>query len=383
MYKKSLGFQLTLWMAVYFFTSSLMKAEEDSKTYQRAFYALSSLTFYLDQTIADISPHKKSTLEKIKFSESDVAQLWHTASFYPAITSELQKAQEYYYEAVKQHQDQTVCIELCKKAHGIVQAAWHSLNPYTAKEKPTDDKRFRYPHFDDNPYITSKMRKRMRPYLLPPQNKLKASLDTIFNPSRVMHDKKSFAKAGFITLFDQKRSRIKVAKHPALKGYLLKVYFDGDVLKDKAGWDRFTERCQGARNVQRLIKEKNLEHFSAPDKWLYPPVFSNIPPTTNPKSVQPVVLVVTDMNLVSIKESENAWKKKVTHTHLDELFCILSHGFASQYLPYNIPYTKNGKFACIDTEYPQRTYANFDLAKESLAPEMKTYWDHLVRTGGK
>jgi hypothetical protein len=380
MYKKILNFYLTALMLICFFTAGL-KAKDDSDAYQKAFYALSSLAFYLEETIADMSPHKKPILEKIKFSESDVADLWHTTSSYSVITSEIQKAQDYYYQAVKQHEDQGVCIELCKKAHHIVQAVWYSLNPYTTREKLATDTRIRYPHFDDNPYITSKMRDKMRPYLLSLNSTLKASLDKIFSPSRIMHDKKSFTKAGFINLFNQRYSRIKIAKHPALPGYLLKVYFDTDVLKKcEAGWDCLTERCQGAENVRRLIKEKNLEHFSVPDKWLYPASVSKISSKT--KSVQPVVLVVTDMNLVSIEESTKAWRKKVTHKHLDELFCILSHGFASQSLPKNIPYSKNGTFACIDTEYPKRTYVNFNLAREFLAPEMKAYWDHLVRKGG-
>jgi hypothetical protein len=380
MYKKIVDFQLTSGILLSFFIFFPLKAKEDVNNYQNAFYAISSLTFYLQKTISNVSIKEETHGDKINFSEADIASLWHTASSYAAMEGEIEKAQGYYYEAVKQREDQAAFIELCQEAHTIVRAVWYAVNPYTAKEQPTASKRLRYPHFDDNPYINDAMQNKMRPYLLPLNNKLKASLDKIFNRSRAIQNKASFAKAGFITLFHQPYSHIRVAKHTALPGYLLKVYFDTDALKDKAGWDRFTERCQGARSVRRLIKEKNLKHFSVPDKWLYPLPFSNIPSTIKP-NLQTVVLVVTDMNLVSLRESRKAWRSKVTHKHLDELYCILSHGFGSRVLPHNIPYGKNGTFACIDTEAPE--HFDYDRVRKYLSPKMLAYWDELVRKGGK
>jgi hypothetical protein len=382
--RKSRNFQLTLWVLVYFFSSFALEATEG---YQKAFYAISSLTFYLGETISDLSANKKSNEEKIIFSETDVAQLWHTASSYPAITDDIKKARDYYYEVVSSEQSQTSLIEGCKKTYLILHTLWNMLNPYTVKEKAAVDIRAaaansKYPNFDDNPYIDNTMRKRMRPYLLPLKNKLKVSLDEIFDTSRAIQNTKSFAKAGFITLFHQRHSLIRVAEHGALPGYLLKVYLDSDVLDGRPGWECLTRRCQGAENLRRLIKEKKLEHFSVPDKWIYPLSFSNIPPATNSKSVQPVILVVTDMDLVSRSKSRKIWRTKVTHKHLDELYCILSHGLASKTLPQNIPYTRSGKFACIDTEDPHKKI-NFNAVRRYLSPQMRAYWEELVRKGGK
>jgi hypothetical protein len=385
MFKKFVHFQLIVGIM---FSFLLLKAKEDVYNYQSAFYALSSLAFYLDDTIADISANKKSNVDKIHFDESDIAHLWDSAATYSVATSEIQKARNYYYEALNKREDQTAFIQSCKTALSIVEAIWYELNPYTVAEKPAADIRAvangKYPNFDDNPYITAKMRKQMKPYLIPSENKLKAPLDKIFDSSRVIKDKKSFAKAGFIDLFHyQRHSLVTVAKHPALPGYLLKAYLDTDVIEGRPSWERLTRRCEGAENIRRLIKDKHLVRFSVPDKWLYLPSFSHIPSTAKPKSVHPVVLVVTNMKLVSIEESRKAWRKKVTRKHLDELYCILSHGFASKVLPKNIPYSKNGTFSCIDTEYPNRKYGNFRRIKTYLSPEMKAYWDQLVRKGGK
>lgn len=237
-----------------------------------------------------------------------------------------------------------------------------------------------YPGFDDHPYLTKKMRDIMRPYLLPLNHPVKKTLDKICLHSRIILNPETFKESGFHVLHHQRISKIRVASHPELNGYLVKVYLDCETvdLKKTPGWLRLARRCEGAKNVRDLIKRKGLKHFTVPRKWLYFPPVDHLPEGYTRKTMQPALLVVTDMNIVSLEESLDAWWNKISTEHLDELYCILSHGFASAYLPFNIPYCKNGKFACVDTENPKRE-VKVKIARPYLSPEMLAYWDRLTQ----
>jgi len=239
-------------------------------------------------------------------------------------------------------------------------------------------------NFDGNPYIDKKMRKMMRPYCIPLDHPLKASLDTIFSQSRAIENEPAFANAGFVTLFAQPISYLRIARHPLLPGYLLKVCLDNETRQKKGipAWQWLVNRCKGAENIRKLIKEKKLRYFTVPDKWIYPLPVNPMPALPNGQSQQPVILVVKDMNIVSARQTRDIWKNKITTRHLDELYCILSHGYSSCFLVGNIPYCKNGKFACIDTEYPQRQLI-YKKIKRYLSEDMNAYWDKLIKSGGK
>lgn len=223
-------------------------------------------------------------------------------------------------------------------------------------------------------HLDQEMQSMMQPYFLPLNHPLKNSLDIIFSNGRVTENQETFANAGFITLFTQPTSLITVARHPSLPGVLLKLYLDSETREKDGipGWKWLVNRCKGAENVRKLIKRKKLKYFCVPDKWIYPL------PDTHSLAEHPVILIVTDMDLTSESDTKYAWKHLATTKHLDELFCILSHGFSSCYLATNIPYTKSGKFACIDTEHPKRKLS-YNHVKAYLSPPMRAYWNELIK----
>lgn len=243
----------------------------------------------------------------------------------------------------------------------------------------SSENNYSYPNFDDNPYLQNKMKKQMRPFLLPLNHPCKPILDRIFNRSRAIENELAFAQSGFETLLTTHASYLTVARHPCIPGYLFKVYLDSELrLKnERAGWEWLVDRCKGAQNVRKLIKKKRIRHFIVPDKYIYPLPAEPSPVLLSGQPRQPILLLVTDMNLTSRLESVNAWKNKITKEHLDELYLILSHGYASAGLIDNIPYTESGKFACVDTEYVKRKI-NYRMARSFLSEEMKRYWDQLV-----
>lgn len=241
-----------------------------------------------------------------------------------------------------------------------------------------------YPNFDDNPHISDKAKRLIRPYLLPLDHPTKPVLDAIFSGARVSQDKETLAQAGFSTICSQKLTHIEVVRHPALPGYLLKIFLDSSVKpkENKDSWEWLVRRCYGAKRIRRLINKYDLQHFSVPDKFIYPLPAEPSPPNSPGYKRHIAVLLVTDMDIVSHDDSRYVWSHFVTREQIDELFCIITHGCASSYLGNNIPCCRNGKFACIDTEHPKRR-PKYKVVEQFLGPEMRAYWRILVELAGQ
>ena len=93
---------------------------------------------------------------------------------------------------------------------------------------------------------------------------------------------------------------------------------------------------------------------------------------------QPVVLICTEIDLVSVEESREAWRTVVTKEHLDELYTILKGGCGSWRLGSNVPYTKQGTFAFTDTERPPHKLSKVE---KYFSPKMVRYWQFLKGKG--
>jgi hypothetical protein len=187
-------------------------------------------------------------------------------------------------------------------------------------------------------------------------------LEKIFSKGDVLEDGKTFAKAGFITLHHQP-SGMRVARHPLLPEYLVKVYLNDAPPKEEFKWA--INRCKGVDNIRNLITEHKLRHLVVPEKKIY------YPPYSNP------ILVVEDMRIVSYKESKIAWKN-ASKREVQELYILLKSGFGSCFLAGNIPYTQFGKFACIDTAFPYRKH-EYTSAKKYLSEKGKRYFNQIEK----
>jgi hypothetical protein len=239
-----------------------------------------------------------------------------------------------------------------------------------------------YNNFEDNPYTTKEQKKRLRPYLLPSDSPLKPALDAIFTTQRATADENAFMNAGFTILARQPRSFIVIGRHPSLPGYLVKAYLDTEIRKkrNKESWVWFANRCKGALKIEKVIERYHFTKFTVPKKWIYPLPLEPAPLLNRGKRRYNEVLVVTDMKLAAKEESLNAWKN-VSRQDLDALYTIMCCAGGSSYREDNIPYTQNGTFAFIDTEYPDKI-ADFRSIIPYLSDEMQTYWLKLVKKGG-
>ena len=233
-----------------------------------------------------------------------------------------------------------------------------------------------YPYLEDNPFLNTSMKKMISPHLLPLEHAAMPRLNQIFSQAGVVHDERSLIGAGFSIIDIRKKSAVIVALHSLLPGFVFKIYRDTAPTgrKDVAGWESLTRRCENAKKIKALIQEQGIICFTVPDKWLYILPITSDPPGENH---QPVILLATDMEIVSRKETEIAWKRRITPRYLDELYIILKAGYGSTCLIGNMPFTKAGSFAILDLEYPKRKF-NMKEVEQYLSKDMKQYWHSIA-----
>lgn len=210
------------------------------------------------------------------------------------------------------------------------------------------------------------------PYFLPQKHRLRKVLDTIFADPKALQNATNFSAAGFTTLYLRPKGSLRVARHPSLKKYLFKLYLDAEVGLQKDRWQNsLVQRCIGAAAIKKIIKEQRIKHITVPKKWLYEP------PSCDKSMGRTFILITQNMQLVKRKKSEKMWRKADKKV-LNELFHIVNEGYASISLVLNIPGTKSGTFACIDTEFAQRKY-HLARAKRFFSPRMQKHWNLLIK----
>lgn len=233
-----------------------------------------------------------------------------------------------------------------------------------------------YPNYQEHLHLDDMARALIAPHLIPFDHPMKPILDGIFSHSRATESETTLLKAGFEIVAKRPYSFAIIARHPAVPGYLFKLYLDseGGTRKEQPNWKWLYQRCVGAKKIKEIIEKNNLRHFSVPDKWLY--VLPQYPVSRELRP-QPVVLIETYMELENEEVSRLAWKTLAKPKHLDELYIILKEGWGTVHLDPNVPYLKNGGFVFIDTEYPKRNH-KLSMVKDYFSRDMKRYWDKLI-----
>jgi|JI9StandDraft_1071089.scaffolds.fasta_scaffold02994_4 hypothetical protein len=207
-------------------------------------------------------------------------------------------------------------------------------------------------------------------YLLPETHPLKEPLAKLFlDPTTLESPEKLFEK-GFKPIALKKQGTLFIGTHHTLPGYVVKFYLlPATAHEANSNYHTLLQRCRGAKKIRDLLKEGQSSLFAVPDKWLYELPYSS-------ETYPLYILLATDMQILNLTDSASAWKHKVTKEHLQELLAIIKTGSASFGLTKNVPYTKSGRFAFIDTEYPDR---ELDLREFTpyFSQEMQRAWKEL------
>lgn len=370
--------------------------------------AVSTLIFHMKEYEAELTspPITPSPfLQNLEFSDEEIAALWDQAAHvlygqdqvhsnqHKNKEKQFQDAYDHYYtsKTLLAQENRTEAIPFLTYSHTLLFNLWdqaceealHSPSSHLI-EKALRKQTTATPSLSGNKAIPDKAKKKMRPYVIPSNHPMKEKLDAIFTASRATLNETSFAQAGFTTICARPRTFIKVASHPLLPSYLVKVNLDSE-LRQKQGkesWKWLVERCKGAEKIRHIIHSRQIKHFVVADKWIYPLPEKPAPIVSPAYTRHLAILLVTDMNLTDREDNLYAWLHNITEEHLDELYTIISYAKGSSYRPDNISYTKNGQFAFIDTEYPSKG-PDYKSIRHFLNSNMVAYWDRLVKKGGK
>lgn len=169
-------------------------------------------------------------------------------------------------------------------------------------------------------------------YELPHNHVLQKPLKELFKDLDLLSQSyQELQDAGFEVL---KYSSIVVAKHPRLKGYVIK-FFISDIPEEEQ-IQNFVTRVQGSKALQEFIAQNDLQYIVTPKKWLY-------------ELQDKYILIAEDMNILSASETRKAYSKLASPA-LDELCMTVKKFRGLDSIIKNMPFTKSGKIAFIDTE---------------------------------
>jgi hypothetical protein len=206
-------------------------------------------------------------------------------------------------------------------------------------------------------------------------------LQKLFRCPNAIDHEAAFLEAGFKIRSKKPRSLMRIATHPALPGYIFKVFFveeQGREREKPCGWKSFTVRCDQAERIRWVIHKQAFRHFRVPRKWLF---HTPRHPSCSPDD-QPAILVAEFADLVARDDNERAWRHSATESHLDELYAVLEGAGGVSSRPDNIAMTRQGWFAFIDTEYPPDLH-DYESIAPYLSRQMRHYWSSLIRCAGR
>ncbi len=220
------------------------------------------------------------------------------------------------------------------------------------------------------------------PYFLPEGHAAKVVLDTIFHgKERVLLTQNTLRQGGFKDVIQGKYSGTIVASHRHLRGFKLKLYTDNQ--QGKIDWASLKDRVTGANSIRQTIENHNLGALiKVPKKWLYPlPAYPAPPPNLERKNF---ILIEEDMELIAEHKNLSKWKSSsLPKKLLDAVYIVLKeNGLIDCAYAFNMPFSKDGRVAFVDTELHHHRNVPFEKLIPYLFPTRQKHWNQLIDKGG-
>ncbi len=225
-------------------------------------------------------------------------------------------------------------------------------------------------------FVNAQELETIKPYLLPEKHRMKKQLDVIFTYRGILASTEAMEKVGFEIICHRKGRGLVVAKHPLLKNYLIKTYLDTATHVDWMGWVR---RIEGAKRVQRAIDShrRHKRYVKVPKKWIYhiPEGVRGLNESHVPREF---LLLVQDMKILSKAESVKLYKTVISHKALKSLYYIINESGYSDCHIGNLPFSKDGKIAFIDTEHGGRWPVHPEWLTRWFSLDNQAFWKDLL-----
>lgn len=255
------------------------------------------------------------------------------------------------------------------------------LQDYSFKHSENKEAIPSYISYVQPPHVSQKVWNSVIPYLLPENHPIKASLDRIFNHSRAILSLKSLKKAGFNESHPRRFTRLIVTKHPDVPGYIFKLYLDAQRYhKEKPEYYYWILRIRGAQIIQSFIDNHGFQNlFKVPKKWIYPLPATPAPPEEFLR--KNFILVEEDMNVYDDETNKKIWRSSaVTPQLLNALYAILKEvGLHDCVKPDNIPFSRDGRIAFIDTQTFHSWPVDYKEFTSFLPSSLQAYWKDLYK----
>jgi hypothetical protein len=185
-------------------------------------------------------------------------------------------------------------------------------------------------------------------YLLSKDHPLQDQLRELFKNREMFKSRKGFKKAGF-QVFKRMNRDLMIASHLSIKSYMFKKFKNNVPLRHQL--ENYLNRINGSRAVSAFIKSNNLRHIIVPRKWLYPLPEGFDDPETGERSF---VLIVEKIDLCchagTQKEEIASMYSNIDYDVLKELCMVLYTFRGLDSTVFNMPFTKQGQIAFVDTE---------------------------------
>jgi hypothetical protein len=216
------------------------------------------------------------------------------------------------------------------------------------------------------------------PYLMPETHPFKSILDKICRSRRILKSYKSLEKSGFNIIHKQINHGLVVAQHPLLPGYLVKLYLDS---YPESEWPLWVLRAKGAKTIQGLLNKYGYnQYMKVPTKWIYPVPQKRRPRADAKTFPKDFILVVKDLDLCHANVSLEKLNKAMTFPCLKALHTMIRVGGLSDSHVGNIPYSKDGRIAIIDTEYVNVWPVHLEWLTKYFSTLNQNHWNNLSKT---
>lgn len=234
------------------------------------------------------------------------------------------------------------------------------------------------------PNVSEEVWEEVRPYMLPEGHPAWPKLNRIFCRSRATQSSEHFKKAGFRRWRPGRWSRVSASSHPEAPEYFIKAYCDVEIgiIYD---WKKWIHRIKGAETIRACIKEYQLQRdFKVPHKWIYPLPKHPSPPKSSQYLRKNFILVCENMRILEHSANEKKYKKEMTRKVMDDLYIILQVcGLYDSVYVFNMPFTKDGRIAIIDTEYHHKWPVPFQKLTKYFPKHLQSHWKKITFRGGK
>ncbi len=232
---------------------------------------------------------------------------------------------------------------------------------------------------DKPDHLSEEMWQQVQNYLLEADHPAKLFLDRIFESQRAIASVKALKEAGFKHTSPRRYTRVIVASHPDLEGFLFKMYTDKQSFhKRRPEWQTWLSRIRGALLIKKYGKRKQWDWFEVPKKWIY---LIPHPEWAAGEKRKDTLLVVEKKELLSERKNAEAWQdKKLSKDLLKNLYVMVTAlGLRDCAKPANAPFTVGGKIAFIDTEVYGEWPIEYQKLTKALSRNRKGTWKKLQK----